>query len=355
MQLSEFEFELPKNLIAKHPIYPRGNSKLLYLNENAEIFDYKFPEIINLFKKGDLLIFNNSKVIPAYLIGKISNSLNILKEVVVYLNRETTTDEWIAFAKPKKLLSLNKEIIFANNLIGKVVKILNSGEIVLKFNYNNPILLNKICNIGMMPIPPYLKRKPEKADNQDYQTVFAKEYGSVAAPTAGLHFTNNLLDKIKNIGVKINFIRLDVGSGTFLPVKSENILEHNMHSEKFFISQETAEAINKTKRDGNRVICVGTTTLRAIESSSDNNGLIQYQNSETNIFITPGYQFKVVDCLITNFHTPKSTLLMLISAFCGINNIKLAYTHAIKNNYRFFSYGDACWLDKIKNNRTTNS
>ncbi len=355
MQLSEFDFELPKNLIAKHPIYPRGNSKLLYLDNSAKIFDYKFPEIINLFKKGDLLIFNNSKVIPAYLVGKVNNSFNISKEIVIYLNREITPNKWLAFAKPKKLLSLNKEIIFTNNLKGEVVKILNSGEITLKFNYSNPILLNKICNIGMMPIPPYLKRKPEETDNQDYQTVFAKEYGSVAAPTAGLHFTNSLLDKIKSIGVKINFIRLDVGSGTFLSVKSKNIFEHKMHLEKFFISQETAEAINKTKQDGNRVICVGTTTLRAIESSSDSNGFIKYQNSETNIFITPGYQFKVVDCLITNFHTPKSTLLMLISAFSGINNIKLLYTHAIKNNYRFFSYGDACWLDRIKNNYTTNS
>ena len=347
MKLSEFNFELPKNLIAKYPIYPRGNSKLLHLNENAEIFDYKFPEIINLFKEGDLLILNNSKVIPVYLIGQVNNSLDQLKNVIIYLNKQINDDEWVAFANPRKILSLYKKITFSNNIVGKIRKILDSGEIILKFNYSNQVLLNKICDIGMMPIPPYLKRKPEKTDNQDYQTVFAKEYGSVAAPTAGLHFTNNLLDKIKSIGVKIKFIRLDVGSGTFLPVKSENILDHKMHSEKFYIPEDTAEAINQTKTSGNRVICVGTTTLRAIESSSNDNGLIQYQNSKTNIFITPGYKFKTVDCLVTNFHTPKSTLIMLISAFCGMNNIKIAYKYAIKNNYRFFSYGDACWLDKI--------
>ena len=349
MKLSEFDFDLPKDLIAKYPKYPRGNSRLLHLNSDSKIYDYKFAEILRLFKKGDLLVLNNSKVIPAYLVGQISNSTSGIKDIIIYLNREVDKDKWIVFAKPGKLLELGKDIIFKKDLVATVFKKLDSGEFILKFNYSTSSLFDKICDIGEMPIPPYFKRKPEKSDICDYQTVFAKDYGSVAAPTAGLHFNDEMMQKIKDLGVKIAYIKLDVGAGTFMPVKSEDIYNHKMHSEKFIISEQTTEVINRTKRNGDRVICVGTTSLRALESSSDCNGFIASQNSETDIFITPGYQFKIVDCLITNFHTPKSTLIMLVSAFSSVSNIKMAYKHAIDSDYRFFSYGDVCWLDKLKN------
>ncbi|WHA04827.1 tRNA preQ1(34) S-adenosylmethionine ribosyltransferase-isomerase QueA [Candidatus Bandiella numerosa] len=347
MKLSEFDFDLPKNLIAKYPKYPRGSSKLLYLNGNSKIYDYEFAGILKLFRKGDLLVLNNSKVIPAYLVGQIHNPLDIVKDIIVYLNKEVDSDKWVVFAKPGKFIEIDRKIIFKNDLVATVFKKLDSGEVILKFNYSGPGLFGKICDIGKMPIPPYFKREPEESDVCDYQTVFAKDFGSVAAPTAGLHFSSEIIEEIKNMGVKIAYIRLDVGAGTFLPVKSESIHNHKMHSERFIISEQTAEVVNQTKREGNRVICVGTTSLRALESSCDDKGLIIQQNGETDIFITPGYKFKIADCLITNFHTPKSTLLMLVSAFSGIYNIKKAYKHAIDNEYRFFSYGDVCWLDKL--------
>ena len=349
MRLSEFDFSLPKNLIAKYPKNPRGSSKLLHLSSTAQICDYKFCQITNLFKKGDLLILNDTKVIPVYFEGAVRITQNLQKEVSIYLNRELNDNQWIAFAKPSKLLKVGQVISFENDLLATVIdKNVGTGEVTLLFNTSGLELFNKICNAGKMPIPPYLKRKPETSDETDYQTVFAKNYGSVAAPTAGLHFNQEILQRIKREKVDVTYITLHVGAGTFLPVKTENIEDHKMHYENFLIPYETADIINQKKKEGRRIICVGTTTLRALEASADENALIKPQTSRTNIFIKPGYKFKIADSLITNFHTPKSTLFMLVCAFSGIRNIKRAYDYAIKKKYRFFSYGDSCWLDKTR-------
>ena len=349
MKLSEFDFVLPKNLIAKYPQYPRGNSKLLHLNRNAEIKDLNFKQIIDLFEEGDLLVLNDTKVIPAYLDGVVANSKDVHKGVIIYLNKHLGAGDWLAFAKPGKLAQIGQTIEFKDGLNAVIIdKNIETQEVTLQFSISDFSLFDKICDIGEMPIPPYFKRKPEESDKIDYQTVFAKDYGSVAAPTAGLHFDDELLQKIKDKKVNVTHVTLHVGIGTFLPVKTENINEHKMHSERFSISQTTADMINQKKKDGKRVICVGTTSLRTLEAAaSAENGTIKPQSNETTIFIRPGYKFKVVDCLITNFHTPKSTLFMLVCAFSGINNMNAAYAHAIQEEYRFFSYGDACWLDKV--------
>jgi S-adenosylmethionine:tRNA ribosyltransferase-isomerase len=348
MKLSEFDFFLPKELIAKHPKIPRSSSKLLHLSTTHAIRDYNFQEIIDLFRAGDLLVLNDTKVIPAYLNGSTLNTEKVEKHIVIYLNKKLCNNTWRVFAKPGKLINIGKKINFSKGLEAVVIeKNVNSGEVTLLFNMSGVELFHMICNIGKMPIPPYFKRKPEESDNINYQTVFAKNYTSVAAPTAGLHFDNELLQKIKDKGVDIAYITLHIGSGTFMPVKVENISDHKMHYEEFSISHETANLINQKKEAKQRIICVGTTSLRSLEAAANVDGIISpHQMTETNIFITPGYKFKATDVLITNFHTPKSTLFMLVCAFSGMQNIKNAYQHAIQKGYRFFSYGDACWLDK---------
>jgi S-adenosylmethionine:tRNA ribosyltransferase-isomerase len=346
MKLSEFDFELPSHLIAKHPLYPRGSSRLLCANSQKEIFDYCFDDIVNLFKKDDLLILNNSKVIPAYFTATLDVN-GSYKKIVVYLNKYLGKSSWQIFARPGKLLKEGQKLFLNKDLFGLVKR---GGDydmdVILEFDCDEKELFKKILSMGKMPIPPYLKREPENSDNEDYQTIFAKHYGSVAAPTAGLHFNAEMLDKIQKKGVKLCYVTLHVGSGTFLPVKSENINDHNMHYERFSISKESAEMINNQKKEGKRVVCVGSTSLRAVESIASPDMMVKEVDlEETNIFIKPGYKFKIVDSLITNFHTPKSTLFMLICAFSGVEFIKDVYKHAIENDYRFFSYGDVSWLD----------
>ncbi|WPX97124.1 tRNA preQ1(34) S-adenosylmethionine ribosyltransferase-isomerase QueA [Candidatus Bandiella euplotis] len=348
MKLSDFDFALPQSAIAKYPKNPRGSSKLLHLNHQSKIQDYNFQQITSLFQKGDALVLNNTKVIPAYLEGIIAKHCGDKKEVIVYLSKDLGDGKWLGFIKPGKLAKIGEEIVFQDQLLATLIdKDVNTGEVRFEFNINDAALLTTICNIGKMPIPPYFKRKPELSDKVDYQTIFAKYYGSVAAPTAGLHFNEEILQELKNKGVEITYVTLHVGTGTFLPVKTNNITEHKMHCEKFLISQGTADLINQKKKENRRIICVGTTSLRALEAAANSKGILTPQISETDIFITPGYKFKVADALITNFHMPKSTLFMLVCAFSGIDSVKNAYAYAIKHNYRFFSYGDACWLDRL--------
>lgn len=337
MELSEFDFFLPKELIAKYPKNPRGSSKLLYLSNTSQIHDYEFYQIIDLFKEGDLLVLNDTKVIPAYLEGIVKSAKGLQQEIIIYLNNNPVDSQWVVFAKPGKLLKIGQLVKFKDNLSATVIdKDVNIGEITLEFSISGTELLDKIYHIGKMPIPPYLKRKPENLDKVDYQTVFAENDGSVAAPTAALHFNQEILQKIRNKKVDIAYVTLHIGAGTFLPVKTKNIDEHKMHYESFSIPYRTASLINKKKKEGKRIICVGTTTLRTLETVANKNVIIKPGAGKTNLFIKPGYNFKIVDVLITNFHTPKSTLFMLVCAFSGIQNIKRVYDHAIKKISFFF-------------------
>lgn len=341
MKLSDYDFNLPPELIAQHPVKPRDHSRLLVLGETLK--DRKFYDIIDLLKKGDVLVFNNTKVIPAKLSGKIKNSLGEFSSVSFNLNTKKTKNSWSVFAKPAKKLSLNKEIVFSNTLKAVVMEEIGNGEFILQFNKPDTEFLDELYKIGSMPLPQYIRKGlAGNDDNTDYQTVYAKESGAVAAPTAGLHFTDQLLEKIAKKGVKFAYVTLHVGAGTFLPVKSECIDEHKMHSEYISLDSENAKLIN----DASRVVAVGTTTVRTLESIALKKNKLEAYSGETNIFIKPGFKFNVVDVLITNFHLPKSTLLILLTTFGGYDRIMSAYKHAISQKYRFFSYGDACWVDR---------
>lgn len=350
MHLSDFDYNLPPELISAKPLEKRDESKLLHLSRNGEIKDCRFFDIVDFINPGDLIIFNNSKVIPSRLEGEIDGK----KAEATLIKNLEKTDEfqiWSALTKPAKRFEKSK-IFFVNDtskqFVAEVISDINDGEITLKFNYNINRFYELLSLYGQMPLPPYIakKRKPDESDKQNYQTVYAEKEGSVAAPTAGLHFTTDLIDKLKNKGINFAEVTLHVGLGTFLPVKVEDVTQHKMHSEYCEISQETADLINQTKRNGKRIIAIGTTSLRTLESAPFIDNKISRFFGETDIFIYPSYDFKIPDILITNFHLPKSTLLMLVSAFAGTENIRKAYTHAINNNYRFFSYGDACFLEK---------
>jgi len=331
MQLTDFDFNLPPELIADYPANPRDSARLLI--SSKKILDKTVADLPEFLLPGDVMVFNDTKVIPARLKGKCGNA-----KVEVTLHKKFSENSWWAFAKPAKKMKAGEEFIISEKFSAKILE-KNEGEVLLDFgNQNFQELLN---TYGEMPLPPYIKRKEKNAtDVQNYQTIFAREAGAVAAPTAGLHFTENLLQKIKDKGVNIVFVTLHVGAGTFLPVKFENIKDHKMHSESFSIGDKAVEAINNAKR----IIAVGTTSLRLLESVANENGKVQPMQGETDIFITPGYKFKTVDILLTNFHLPKSTLFMLVSAFTGCEKIRDIYRHAIENHYRFFSYGDACLL-----------
>ena len=353
MLLSDFDFELDDELIALRPAAKRDFSRLLYVNPNQnEIKDYIFHDLPSLLRAGDVLVFNNSKTIRAQLDGirhaRDENSKDVA--INVNLHKNTAPDVWRAFCKPAKRLHEGDKIVFSPNLSAIVLEKDDGGDIALQFSKSGDELLHAIDDIGHMPLPPYigLKRAVDEKDESDYQTTYAAIEGSVATPTAGLHFTTEILDDLRKMGVETHFLTLHVGAGTFLPVKTDNISEHKMHSEYFEISDETANALNQAKNEGRRVICVGTTSLRSIESAIDDNGRVLAVQKETDIFLHPGKQVRFVDALISNFHLPKSTLLMLMSAFAGIDEVKAAYQHAIKNKYRFFSYGDAgLWIKKV--------
>lgn len=340
MKREDFYFELPEELIAQDPLEDRSGSRLLVLDkETGKTEHHIFKEIVNYLEEGDCLVINDTKVLPARLIGsKVGTDAKI--EVLLLKRREN--DVWETLVKPGKKAKVGTKIRFGEGLLeGEVIDIVDEGNRLIQFHYEG-IFEEVLDQLGQMPLPPYITHQLE--DKNRYQTVYAKHTGSAAAPTAGLHFTEELLEEIAKKNVKIARVTLHVGLGTFRPVKVDNILEHHMHSEFYQIDEEAARKINGTKEQGHRVICVGTTSCRTVESAADENGRLQATSGWTDIFIYPGYQFKILDCLITNFHLPESTLIMLVSALAGRENVLAAYEEAVRERYRFFSFGDAMFI-----------
>lgn len=337
MKRQDFYFDLPQELIAQDPLEDRSGSRLLVLDkESGDVSHHTFREIVDYLEPGDCLVLNDTKVIPARLIGsKIGTDAKI--EILLLKRKEN--DIWETLVKPGKKAKPGTKISFGDGLlVGEVVDIVEEGNRLVKFHYEG-IFEEILDQLGQMPLPPYITHQLE--DKNRYQTVYAKHSGSAAAPTAGLHFTPELLEKIEKKGIDIAKVTLHVGLGTFRPVKVDDILEHHMHSEFYRIEQSEADKINRAKETGHRVICVGTTSCRTIESAADENGKLRECSGWTEIFIYPGYQFKVLDCLLTNFHLPESTLIMLVSALAGREHVLAAYEEAVKERYRFFSFGDA--------------
>ena len=340
MNIKEFDYHLPEELIAQDPLADRSSSRLLILDKNGGAFSHHvFRDIVDYLNPGDCLVINNTKVIPARLMGeKEGTGAGI--EVLLLKRKEDNV--WETLVKPGKKAKPGARISFGNGLlVGEVVDVVEEGNRLIKFEYEG-IFEEILDQLGQMPLPPYITHRLE--DKNRYQTVYAKHDGSAAAPTAGLHFTPELLEIIKAKGVKVAEVTLHVGLGTFRPVKVENILEHHMHSEFYMVEEEQAAMINETKKNGGRVICVGTTSCRTIESATGEDGVIRAGSGWTEIFIYPGYRFKMLDALITNFHLPESTLLMLVSALAGRDNVMAAYEEAVKEKYRFFSFGDAMFI-----------
>ena len=340
MKTSDFYYDLPEELIAQDPLEDRTASKLLVLDRKTGAVKHKiFSDVIDYLNKGDCLVINNTRVIPARLIGEKEGTGG---KVEVLLLKRRANDVWETLVKPGKKLKPGAKITFGDGrLRAEVLEVVEEGNRLVKFYYEG-IFEEILDSLGEMPLPPYITHKLE--DKEMYQTVYAKFDGSAAAPTAGLHFTKELLNKIEEKGIKISSITLHVGLGTFRPVKVDDVNNHHMHTEWYEVNAEAAEIINETKRNGGRVICVGTTSCRTIESVADDNGYMKAKTGETDIFIYPGYKFKVMDGLITNFHLPESTLVMLVSAFAGKENVLSAYETAVKEKYRFFSFGDAMIL-----------
>lgn len=340
MKVTDFYFDLPEELIAQHPLEHREQSRLMVLDkETGEINHKKFFNVVDYINEGDTLVLNDTRVIPARLIGHKKDSMGKIEFLL--LNR-IDSNRWEALSKPGKRARQGAEFVFGDGkLQAKVLEVKEDGNRIIEFKYNG-IFEEVLDELGQMPLPPYIKETLE--DNERYQTVYSKERGSAAAPTAGLHFTKELLKEIQDKGANIVYLTLHVGLGTFRPVKVENIENHNMHSEYYRLSQESADIINKTKAMGKKVIAVGTTSSRTLETIGDNKGLVKESSGWTDIFIYPGYKFKVVDSLITNFHLPESTLIMLVSALAGRDNIMKAYNLAVEEKYRFFSFGDAMFI-----------
>lgn len=339
MKVSDFNYNLPEELIAQVPIKHRDESRLLVLDRNTKTFEHKvFKDIIDYLEPGDCLVRNNTKVIPARLYGKKETGANV--EFLLLNNIEG--DIWESIVRPGNKLHIGTKVQFGDGkLTAEILDILPGGTRKVKFYYNG--IFNEILDeIGLMPLPPYIHESLKEKDR--YQTVYAKYDGSAAAPTAGLHFTNELLEKIKEKGVEIANVTLHVGIGTFRPVKEDEVEKHDMHTEHYYIKAEDAEKINKAKKNGKRIISVGTTSCRVLETVADENGFVKETEGDTNIFIYPGYKFKCIDCLITNFHLPQSTLLMLVSALSDRDTILKAYNEAVKEKYRFFSFGDAMFI-----------
>ena len=338
MNIDDFDYDLPQELIAQTPLKNRSDSKLMVLNkDNGDIKHDYFYNITNYFNKGDVLVLNDTKVIPARLIGEKEDTK---AHIELLLLNDLGNDTWECLAKPQKRLHKDTIVVFGNGMLkARVEEVLDEGIVHVKLLYDG-ILMEILDKLGTMPLPPYIHEKLQ--DNNRYQTVYAKNIGSAAAPTAGLHFTKELLKELENKGVIIKYVTLHVGLGTFRPVMEENILEHKMHSEFFIMNKDVAETLNLAKQEGRKIYAVGTTSCRTIETvASKNNGKFVAMSGNTDIFIYPGYKFQGIDGLITNFHLPKSTLVMLVSALAGRENILNAYKIAIQNNYRFFSFGDA--------------
>ena len=338
MNINDFDYDLPQELIAQTPLKNRSDSKLMVLNKDyGDIKHDYFYNITNYFNKGDVLVLNDTKVIPARLIGEKEDTK---AHIELLLLNDLGNDTWECLAKPQKRLHKDTIVVFGNGMLkARVEEVLDEGIVHVKLLYDG-ILMEILDKLGTMPLPPYIHEKLQ--DNNRYQTVYAKNIGSAAAPTAGLHFTKELLKELENKGVIIKYVTLHVGLGTFRPVMEENILEHKMHSEFFIMNKDVAETLNLAKQEGRKIYAVGTTSCRTIETvASKNNGKFVAMSGNTDIFIYPGYKFQGIDGLITNFHLPKSTLVMLVSALAGRENILNAYKIAIQNNYRFFSFGDA--------------
>ena len=343
MKKSDFYFDLPQELIAQEPCDRRDHSRLLVIGKHSGKLEHKhFFDIVDYLTPGDCLVLNNSRVLPARIYG-IKENTGAKVEFLLLNNRGD--DVWECIAGPGKRAKEGSFFTFGDNVLrGEVLEVLDNGNRLVKFRYEG-IFLERLNEIGEMPLPHYITH--ELKDKERYQTVYAKPEGSAAAPTAGLHYTPELLQQIRDKGVKIAYITLHVGIGTFRPVKAENIEDHTMHYENYTISEEAADLINETKAAGGKIICTGTTCCRTLESAADENGFVKPTSSATNIFIYPGYKFRIMDELITNFHLPESTLIMLISAFAGRENVLHAYDEAIRNRYRFFSFGDACFFTDI--------
>ena len=344
MNLSNFNFDLPKRLIASRPTNPRSNAKLLFYNNNV-IKDYNFFNLPELLCEKDLLIFNDSKVLPALLHGFVNtDNINKKRKFELLLVKQINDKSWFCICKPLKKISSGNYIFFSDELIAQVLNKSDKG-LVLKFEFKGNFF-NHLNNVGNMPIPPYIRkiRKADNSDKNDYQSIFSKKIGSIAAPTASLHFDSKLIKEIKKKGINYCFLTLHVGIGTFNPIRSENINDHKMHSEYGEINKETADMITRTLKAGGRVIPVGTTSLRILESLDYQNKIVEPFSGFTDIFIKPGYKFKIASGLITNFHLPQSSLFILIASFVGLEVAKKIYSHAIHNDYRFFSYGDGSIL-----------
>ncbi|MFT4143144.1 MAG: tRNA preQ1(34) S-adenosylmethionine ribosyltransferase-isomerase QueA [Mobilitalea sp.] len=350
MKTQDFYYDLPEELIAQDPLEDRSGSRLLVLDKDTGAIQHKiFKNITGFLKKGDCLVVNNTKVIPARLIGEKlhENKTDQAQEVhgakiELLLLKRKENDIWETLVKPGKKARTGTKISFGNGLLaGEILDMLEDGNRLVQFTYQG-IFEEILDQLGEMPLPPYITH--ELQNRERYQTVYAKYDGSAAAPTAGLHFTKELLSEIEEMGIPVVGVTLHVGLGTFRPVKVDNVLEHHMHSEFYQVTEEAAEIINKTRLNGGRVICVGTTSCRTIESAADENGLLHAGSDDTSIFIYPGYSFKIMDALITNFHLPESTLMMLVSALAGRGHIMKAYEEAVKEKYRFFSFGDAMFI-----------
>jgi len=348
MKTSDFDFDLPEERIALRPVEPRDSARLLVVGGGA-LDDRIVRDLPDLLQPGDALVFNDTRVIPARLSGARTRpgpdgeALSVAVEAT--LHHRDAADVWSAFMKPGKRLKPGDRVDFAD-LTAVIEAKGEDGLITLRFDRSGPALDDAIREIGVMPLPPYIaaKRAEDDRDRSDYQTVYAAHDGSVAAPTAGLHFTPGLLDALRTRGISTHAVTLHVGAGTFLPVKADDTADHKMHSEWGTVSEETAASLNAVRASGGRIVCVGTTSLRLLESAATPDGVIHPFHDDTAIFITPGYRFRAVDILMTNFHLPKSTLFMLVSAFAGLKTMKTAYAHAIQTSYRFYSYGDASLL-----------
>ena len=340
MRKEDFYFDLPEELIAQDPLEDRSSSRLLVLDkETGKVEHHVFREIIDYLQEGDCLVINDTKVIPARLMGhKVGTDAGI----EVLLLKRKSDNVWETLVKPGKKMKVGAEVSFGDGLLkGKVIDVVDEGNRLIQFEYDG-IFEEILDKLGQMPLPPYITHQLK--DKNRYQTVYAKNEGSAAAPTAGLHFTKELLQEIEEMGVKIAHVTLHVGLGTFRPVKVDTIEEHHMHSEFYMVEESEAKKINDTKANGGRVICVGTTSCRTLESATGDDGILKAGSGWTEIFIYPGYKFKILDCLITNFHLPESTLVMLVSALAGREHILNAYQEAIKERYRFFSFGDAMFI-----------
>ena len=348
MRVDEFDFELPEERIALRPAEPREAARLLCATPGAdpEFADRTVGDLPSLLRPGDILVFNNTRVIPAQLFGIRKSETGAGATIGVTLHKRLSAAEWLAFAKPGRKIAVGCWIDFSGIMRGQVLEKCEGGEIRIAFETDGRSVMECLAKTGVMPLPPYIaaRRKADERDLSDYQTRFAKEPGAVAAPTAGLHFTENLIAKLKAAEIETVFLTLHVGAGTFLPVKADDTADHKMHAEWGEIDADTTTRLNKARHEGRRIIATGTTSLRLLESAATETGEIRPFSGDTNIFITPGYRFRATDLLVTNFHLPKSTLFMLVSAFSGLDRMKRAYAHAIEAEYRFYSYGDACLL-----------